>query len=136
MEKRTQLTVAEVAVMLHCSEKTVYRHLASGNLPFTKLGYRTVRIDEIDLRKFLKRKKGGVERQQPAGLLLAGNDGPYPPEMLSRIYSTVVSSIHNRGGRVVGCRLQFDTRGGITYIAEILPPPKTGRTTNLIAVTD
>jgi len=49
------LTVKEVAKILQVHERTVYRWLESGDLKCARLGRKTYRVFESDLRKFIKK---------------------------------------------------------------------------------
>lgn len=136
------LTVPEVAVRLKCSTKTVYRYLAEGKLRPIKLGYRTVRIAEEDLERFIFRSNPGVKS---AGFALGNvlvrdllpiiGPGPYSPEMMPGIYEAVVATLRNQpaSGRMSGCQLYFETTAG-TYVAEIKKPKRIGKHTQFITV--
>ena len=49
------LTVEEVAKLLKVSKRTVYRWIESGDLKVARLGRKTYRVFESDLRRFLKK---------------------------------------------------------------------------------
>jgi len=49
------LTIDEVAQVLKVSKRTVYRWIESGDLKTARLGRKTYRVFESDLRKFLKK---------------------------------------------------------------------------------
>ena len=49
------LTIEEVAKSMSVSLKTVYRWINAGDLPAAKIGYKTYRVFEKDLIKFLRR---------------------------------------------------------------------------------
>ena len=49
------LTIEEVAKSMSVSLKTVYRSINAGDLPAAKIGYKTYRVFEKDLIKFLRR---------------------------------------------------------------------------------
>ena len=49
------LTIDEVAKIMKVSFKTVYRWISAGRLPAAKVGYKTYRVFEDDLVKFLRR---------------------------------------------------------------------------------
>ncbi len=49
------LTIEDVAKSMHVSLKTVYRWISAGELPAAKIGYKTYRVFENDLVKFLRR---------------------------------------------------------------------------------
>ncbi len=49
------LTVKEVAKILQVHERTVYRWLESGDLKCARLGRKTYRVFESDLRKFIRK---------------------------------------------------------------------------------
>lgn len=49
------LTIEEVAKSMSVSLKTVYRWISAGQLPAAKIGYKTYRVFEKDLIKFLRR---------------------------------------------------------------------------------
>ncbi|MFA5029950.1 MAG: helix-turn-helix domain-containing protein [Patescibacteria group bacterium] len=49
------LTIEEVAKTMKVSLKTVYRWISAGQLPAAKIGYKTYRVFEGDLIKFLRR---------------------------------------------------------------------------------
>ena len=48
------LTIEEVAKLMKVSLKTVYRWINGGQLPAAKIGYKTYRVFEKDLIKFLR----------------------------------------------------------------------------------
>lgn len=49
------LTIGEVAKAMRVSLKTVYRWISSGDLPAAKIGYKTYRVFENDLIRFLRK---------------------------------------------------------------------------------
>lgn len=49
------LTVKEVAKILKVHERTVYRWLNSGELKYARLGKKTYRVFESDLKKFIRK---------------------------------------------------------------------------------
>lgn len=49
------LTVKEVAKILQVHERTVYRWLEKGDLKCARLGRKTYRVFESDLRKFIRK---------------------------------------------------------------------------------
>lgn len=49
------LTIEAVAKDLSVSLKTVYRWINAGQLPAAKIGYKTYRVFESDLIKFLRK---------------------------------------------------------------------------------
>jgi len=49
------LTIGEVAKLMKVSLKTVYRWISSGDLPAAQVGYKTYRVFEKDLIKFLRK---------------------------------------------------------------------------------
>lgn len=49
------LTIEEVAKVMKVSLKTVYRWISAGDLPASKIGYKTYRVFENDLVKFLRK---------------------------------------------------------------------------------
>ena len=48
------LTIEDVAKLMKVSLKTVYRWIGSGQLPAAKVGYKTYRVFEKYLIKFLR----------------------------------------------------------------------------------
>lgn len=58
------LTVAEAAALLKLHPETIRRAIRTGELPATKFGYRTVRINRSDLDKWVK-SKGYVPTPEP-----------------------------------------------------------------------
>ena len=59
------LTIEEVAKLMKVSLKTVYRWVSAGQLPAAKIGYKTYRVFEGDLIRFLKRHMlNGARRQR------------------------------------------------------------------------
>ena len=48
-------TVKEVARMMKVHERTVYRWIDNGDLRMARLGRKTYRVFESDLRKFVKK---------------------------------------------------------------------------------
>lgn len=58
------LTIEDVAKLMHVSLKTVYRWINSGQLPATKIGYKTYRVFEKDLIKFLKKNMVNKARKK------------------------------------------------------------------------
>lgn len=49
------LTIQEVAKVLKVSNRTVYRWIDSGDLKAAKIGRKTYRVFESDLRKFVRK---------------------------------------------------------------------------------
>ena len=49
------LTIQEVAKVLKVSNRTVYRWVDSGDLKVARIGRKTYRVFESDLRKFIKK---------------------------------------------------------------------------------
>ncbi|MEK7167892.1 MAG: helix-turn-helix domain-containing protein [Patescibacteria group bacterium] len=49
------LTINEVAKLMKVSFKTVYRWISAGQLPAAKVGYKTYRVFEEDLVRFLRK---------------------------------------------------------------------------------
>ena len=49
------MTIEEVAKTMKVSLKTVYRWISAGKLPAAKIGYKTYRVFEADLIKFLRK---------------------------------------------------------------------------------
>lgn len=49
------LTIKEVTKILKVSSRTVYRWIDSGDLKTAKIGRKTYRIFESDLKKFVKK---------------------------------------------------------------------------------
>jgi len=49
------LTIEEVAKDMRVSLKTVYRWIGARKLPAAKIGYKTYRVFETDLVKFLRK---------------------------------------------------------------------------------
>jgi len=49
------LTIKEVAKVLKVSNRTVYRWIDSGDLKAARIGRKTYRVFESDLRKFVKK---------------------------------------------------------------------------------
>ena len=49
------LTIEEVAKEMSVSFKTVYRWISARKLPAAKIGYKTYRVFESDLIKFLRK---------------------------------------------------------------------------------
>jgi excisionase family DNA binding protein len=56
------LTIEDVAKSMHVSLKTVYRWINAGELPAAKIGYKTYRVFENDLVRFLRRNMTGKRR--------------------------------------------------------------------------
>jgi excisionase family DNA binding protein len=52
----TWVTVAEAAALLRCHPETIRRAVRTGELPATRLGYRTLRIQRVDLESWVKSK--------------------------------------------------------------------------------
>jgi len=51
-------TVKEVAQMMKVHERTVYRWIDSGDLRVARLGRKTYRVFESDLKKFIRKYMG------------------------------------------------------------------------------
>ena len=49
------LTIQEVAKVLKVSKRTVYRWVNSGDLKVARIGRKTYRVFESDLKKFIKK---------------------------------------------------------------------------------
>ena len=49
------LTIKEVAKVLKVSRRTVYRWIDSGDLRVARIGRKTYRVFESDLKKFIKK---------------------------------------------------------------------------------
>lgn len=49
------MTIEETAKLMRVSLKTVYRWIAAKELPAAKIGYKTYRVFEDDLIRFLRR---------------------------------------------------------------------------------
>jgi excisionase family DNA binding protein len=49
------LTIEEVAKVLKVSKRTVYRWIETGELKVARIGRKTYRVFESDLRKFIKK---------------------------------------------------------------------------------
>ena len=49
-----KLTVAEVAAELRCTRVTIYRLMASGDLPYVQMSERTRRVTREQLDKFIE----------------------------------------------------------------------------------
>ena len=49
------LTIQEVAKLLKVSNRTVYRWIESGDLKVARIGRKTYRVFESDLRKFIRK---------------------------------------------------------------------------------
>ncbi|WP_297212704.1 MULTISPECIES: helix-turn-helix transcriptional regulator [Thermodesulfovibrio] len=47
------LTIREACSLLKVSQKTLYRYLKDGKLPFVKLSNRAVRIKEVDIMNLI-----------------------------------------------------------------------------------
>ncbi|MDO8669781.1 MAG: helix-turn-helix domain-containing protein [Candidatus Buchananbacteria bacterium] len=58
------LTIGEVAKLMHVSLKTVYRWVNDGQLPAARIGYKTYRVFENDLIKFLRRNMTSSGRKK------------------------------------------------------------------------
>ena len=59
------LTVKEAAEVANVSERTMQRHIDSGELPFVNMGTgksKTKRIDEDDLRAFINARKQSARK--------------------------------------------------------------------------
>lgn len=59
------LTIKEAAEIASVSERTMQRHIESGELPFVNLGtsrHKTKRIDQDDLREFLNARKESAKK--------------------------------------------------------------------------
>lgn len=48
------MTIEDVAKTMHVGLKTVYRWIGSGQLPAARVGYKTFRVFESDLIRFLR----------------------------------------------------------------------------------
>ena len=49
------LTIDDVAKTMKVGQKTVYRWIAAGDLAAAKIGYKTYRVFESDLIRFLRK---------------------------------------------------------------------------------
>ena len=49
------LTISEVAKLLKVSKRTVYRWVESGDLKVARIGRKTYRVFESDLKKFIRK---------------------------------------------------------------------------------
>ena len=49
------LTIQEVAKLLKVSNRTVYRWIESGDLKVARIGRKTYRVFESDLRRFIRK---------------------------------------------------------------------------------
>lgn len=58
------LTIDEVAKLMKVSLKTVYRWINAGQLPAAKIGYKTYRVFETDLIKFLRQHMMKLKRHK------------------------------------------------------------------------
>ena len=58
------LTIEEVAKLMQVSLKTVYRWINAGQLPAAKIGYKTYRVFEKDLIKFLRKNMTNSSRKK------------------------------------------------------------------------
>jgi len=58
------LTIDEVAKLMKVSLKTVYRWINAGQLPAAKIGYKTYRVFENDLIKFLRHNMMATSRKR------------------------------------------------------------------------
>jgi excisionase family DNA binding protein len=58
------LTIEEVAKTMSVSLKTVYRWISAGQLPAAKIGYKTYRVFEKDLIKFLRQSMVSKARKK------------------------------------------------------------------------
>lgn len=58
------LTIEDVAKLMRVGLKTVYRWIGSGRLPAAKIGYKTYRVFEKDLIKFLRRHMVKAKRKR------------------------------------------------------------------------
>jgi excisionase family DNA binding protein len=57
------MTIEEVAKTMRVGQKTVYRWIGAGQLPAAKVGYKTFRVFESDLIKFLRSHMTGKNRK-------------------------------------------------------------------------
>jgi len=57
------LTIEEVAKIMKVGLKTVYRWISAGKLPAAKVGYKTYRVFESDLVKFLRQNMTGKNKK-------------------------------------------------------------------------
>ena len=58
------LTIDEVAKTMRVGQKTVYRWIGAGQLPAAQIGYKTYRVFEGDLIKFLRRNMVSKTRKK------------------------------------------------------------------------
>jgi len=49
------LTIEEVSSILKVSKRTIYRWIESGDLKVARIGRKTYRVFESDLRKFIRK---------------------------------------------------------------------------------
>lgn len=49
--------ITEVAERLNCSDDSVWRWIARGELPVVRMPGRVVRVDERDLKQFIERSR-------------------------------------------------------------------------------
>jgi len=57
------MTIVEVAKAMRVGQKTVYRWIASGELPAARVGYKTFRVFESDLIRFLRSHMTGKSKK-------------------------------------------------------------------------
>lgn len=51
------LTIKQAAEKLQVSTKTITRRIKDGSIPCYKLGFRTIRIRDVDLQNYINSKK-------------------------------------------------------------------------------
>lgn len=51
------ITVQEAAERLNVCKKTILRRIADGSLKASRLSYRCIRIDTVDLESFIEKRK-------------------------------------------------------------------------------
>jgi excisionase family DNA binding protein len=51
------LTIRQAAEKLQVSTKTITRRIQDGSLPCYRLGFRTIRIRDVDLQNYINSKK-------------------------------------------------------------------------------
>jgi len=57
IENLKLLTVPEVAKILKCSERTVWRYIDSKKLKVIRISYKIIRVAENDLKDFISKHK-------------------------------------------------------------------------------
>ena len=116
MEPKKSLTVAEAAKKLSCSQRTVYRLIARQAISSIKLGYRTVRISELELESFIQRG-GRLKRRRGKGSEWL--ERAYRPDELPVAYAKVTEHIRRQDDEVEECTLEFRTQQLKTYVVRV-----------------